>query len=106
MEDLLSLSRGPSTSALCYKGYIINGYCFHTKDHEKTLKTQNSGVIVIGDDGVGVDTIDYYGVLREIIELKYLGGRRVVLFRCDWCDVYDKTRGMQVDEYGFVCVNL
>ncbi|CAN1136600.1 hypothetical protein LINPERPRIM_LOCUS21187, partial [Linum perenne] len=31
MEDLLSLSRGPSTSALCYKGYIINGYRFHTK---------------------------------------------------------------------------
>ncbi|CAN1131860.1 hypothetical protein LINPERPRIM_LOCUS11315, partial [Linum perenne] len=38
MDDLLSLSRGPSTSVLCYKGYVINGYRFHTKDHENGLK--------------------------------------------------------------------
>ncbi|CAN1832649.1 hypothetical protein LINPERHAP1_LOCUS33550, partial [Linum perenne] len=79
---------------------------FHTKDHEKKRKTQNSGVIVTGDDGVDVEAIDYYGVLREAIELQFLGGRRVVLFRCDWCDVYDNVKGMKVDEYGLVCVNL
>lgn len=27
--------------------------------------------------------IDYYGVLREVIELQYLGNLRVVLFKCD-----------------------
>ncbi|CAN0886069.1 hypothetical protein LINGRAHAP2_LOCUS15269, partial [Linum grandiflorum] len=47
-----------------------------------------------------------HGVLKEIVELQFLGGRRVVLFRCDWCDVYDKEKGVKVDKYGFVSVNL
>ncbi|CAN1153447.1 hypothetical protein LINPERHAP2_LOCUS19416 [Linum perenne] len=70
MNDLLSLAWGPSTSTLCYKGCVINGFRFHTQDHEKGLRTQNSGVVVIGNNGVDVDSIDYYGVLREIIELQ------------------------------------
>ncbi|CAN1782497.1 hypothetical protein LINPERHAP1_LOCUS15867 [Linum perenne] len=69
-------------------------------------KTQNSGVIVTGDDGDDSAAIDYYGVLREVIELQFLGGRRVVLFQCDWCDVCDNVKGLKVDEYGLVCVNL
>ncbi|CAN1301921.1 hypothetical protein LINPERPRIM_LOCUS25197 [Linum perenne] len=30
----------------------------------------------------------------------------MILFQCDWCDVYDKEKGAKVDEYGFVSVNL
>ncbi|XP_058009289.1 uncharacterized protein LOC131183161 [Hevea brasiliensis] len=32
-------------------------------------------------------------------------GRRVVLFRCNWWDVYDRVRGVKIDEYGGVSVN-
>ncbi|CAI0462636.1 unnamed protein product, partial [Linum tenue] len=95
LDDLLSLSRGPAQSVKCYTGYVLNGFRFHTKDYDKNLSTQNNGVVVVGDDGVDVNAIDYYGVLREVIELKFLGGRSLALFRCDWCDVYDKTKRVE-----------
>ncbi|GKU89599.1 hypothetical protein SLEP1_g3722 [Rubroshorea leprosula] len=41
------LSKEPSDVALTYSGYLVNGLRFHTKTHEKNLKTQNSGVAVI-----------------------------------------------------------
>ncbi|XP_058002285.1 uncharacterized protein LOC110664507 [Hevea brasiliensis] len=100
MGALLSLSRGPARYVTSFYGYIVNGYRFHTKYHDQGLRTQNSGVVVIGDIGDEVNNIDYYGVLTEIIQLQYLGGRRVVLFRCNWWDVYDRVRGVKIDEYG------
>ncbi|CAM8944477.1 unnamed protein product [Rhodiola kirilowii] len=41
-------------------------------------KTQNSGVMVNAED------INYYGVLLNIIELKYAEGMPVVIFQCKW----------------------
>lgn len=51
IEDLLSLSRGPTKYVTYYNGYIVNGYRFHTEEHDKGLKTQSCGVVVIGDTG-------------------------------------------------------
>ena len=48
----------------------------------------------------------YYGVLIDIIELQYLGGRQVVLFKCGWIDVFTKDQGIKVDRYGFTCLNV
>jgi len=42
----------------------------------------------------------------NIIELQYLGGLRVVLFKCDWRDVYNKRRGIKTDNYGFTSLNF
>ncbi|WMV54811.1 hypothetical protein MTR67_048196 [Solanum verrucosum] len=61
-------------------------------------------VIVVGETDEENKTIDYYGELTEILELQFVGGRRV-MFRCAWFDVYDQERGIKVDEYGFVSVN-
>nr|CAD1838579.1 unnamed protein product [Ananas comosus var. bracteatus] len=105
MEDLLSLSRGPTKYVTCYNGYLINGYRFRIEDIDKGLRTQNSGVVVVGDTGSETERRDYYGVLTEIIELQYLGGRRVVLFRCNWWDIYNKEKGVKIDEYGHISVN-
>lgn len=49
----------------------------HNRDFHRT--TQNSGVSSTGHDGE-----KYYGQLEEILELNYLGGCKVVLFRCKW----------------------
>jgi len=49
--------------------------------------------------------LDYYGVLTYIIELGYFGRNNVVLFRCDWWDVYSKGREYNEDKYGFILVN-
>lgn len=105
MEHLLSLSRGPTQYVTSYSGYIVNGYRFRTENRDQNLRTQNSGVVVIGNTGNEDENIDYYGVLTDILELQYLGGNRIVLFCCNWWDVYDKVRGVKTDEYGFVSVN-
>lgn len=60
---------------------------------------------MIGNTGNEDENIDYYGVVKDIFQLQYLGGNRIVLFRCKWWDVYDKVRGIKTDQYGFVSVN-
>ena len=81
-DEVLSLSRGPSDYATSFRGYITNGYRFHTHDRDKNLRTQNSGVFVVGNIGDGSNNIDYYGILNEIIILEYHGGTYIALFRC------------------------
>jgi len=76
-------------------------------DREKFLQTQNSGVMT---EGTHEDaTIDYYGVLREVIELQYNSNvdvrRSVVLFRCDWYNQVGKTRGVRDDGH-FKSINI
>ncbi|KAI3899250.1 hypothetical protein MKW92_035661 [Papaver armeniacum] len=57
-------------------------------------KTQNSGVCIKGGEGEDDDMNDYYGVVSEIIEARYLNQLRILFFKCDW------------HSYGFTCVNL
>ena len=47
----------------------------------------NSGVC-IRCSNLSVDESDYYGQLKEIMELEYLALpiKRTVLFKCDWFD--------------------
>ena len=108
-EDILSLSRGPSTSVTCYKGYIINGFRFHIREREKGKKTQNSGVFVTAEvssfasarDMNSISShVSYYGVQTDVIELHYLSGNRIILFKCDWWDVINIGKGVKNDEYG------
>jgi len=49
--------------------------------------------------------LDYFGVLTDIIELSYSGENNVILFKCDWWDVYSKGRGYKEDKYGFILIN-
>ena len=78
MEDLLSLARGPTQYVTSFSGYIVNGYRFHTEEREKSFVTRNSGVVVIGNTGQSDENIDYYGILTDVLELQYLGGK-------EWC---------------------
>ncbi|XP_038705330.1 uncharacterized protein LOC120001133 [Tripterygium wilfordii] len=107
-DQLFSLARGPDRRVTFYKGYITKGFRFHTKERELSLKTQNSGVIVKGDELTG--SVDYYGVIKDIIELEYFGENRVVLYRCDWFDVppqgRNQTRGYNKDDFGFITLDM
>ncbi|KAK6784385.1 hypothetical protein RDI58_017840 [Solanum bulbocastanum] len=50
--------------------YCVNGFKFQTEEVSRNKKINNSGVYVQGDvDGTG-QTIEYYGVIREIIEVR------------------------------------
>ncbi|GJU53170.1 gag-pol polyprotein [Tanacetum coccineum] len=44
------------------------------------------GLITSGVSTPGLDGEMYYGQLEEILELTYIGHRKVVLFRCKWFD--------------------
>ncbi|WMV36782.1 hypothetical protein MTR67_030167 [Solanum verrucosum] len=105
MEDLLSLSRRPTKYSTHSNGYIVNGYRFHVEDHDQMLRTQNCGVVVVGESDKDSENVDYYGILTDVIELQFISNKRVILFRCNWFDVYDKVKGVKRDEYDFVSVN-
>lgn len=92
-DDIKALAHGPLRMYKSYKKYLINGFRFHTRDVEARRKTQNSGVIMIAetqsfassrDSNPVAGDVTYYGILKDIIELEYLFGRRIVLFECDW----------------------
>lgn len=101
--ELYSLARGPDLRVKRYNRCIVNGVRFHTKDRELRLRTQNSGVVVKGEHQS--EEKDFYGVLTDIIELEYLYGYRVFLFKCSWWDVGNRITGIRTDKY-FTSVNV
>ena len=80
-KELYSLACESDALVAVYQGCIVNGVRFHTKDCEHTHCTQNSGVFVSSKDG-GTKT-NYYGELRNVLELSHMGNNRVYLFECD-----------------------
>ena len=71
------------------------------------MKTHNSSIIAEGTHNGGF--IEFYGSLKEIIELAYNSDlqvrRYVVLFRCDWYDQNGKRRANRNDGY-FKSINI
>jgi hypothetical protein len=88
---------GPNRLAALYRGYFVNGYAFRNRADDTNRATSHSGVCLKGNDL-------YYGVLREVVELEYLGpNNKVVLFRCDW---FDSVNGVLIhDTYNIVDVD-
>jgi len=84
-EDLYALASQPHLRVHLFSGCLVNGVRYHTLDRERSRKTQNSGVMVEGSHN-GED-IDFYGQLKEIIQLQYNSDsnsqRTVVLFQCN-----------------------
>lgn len=102
------MSVGPNYIVTRYDGYLINRYRFHTKGREINRKTQNNGVVVSAqtesystarDLTPMSGKIEYYGVIKEMIELDYYGFTKCVLFKCDWFDVTNRNNEIKVDEY-------
>lgn len=102
-EHMLSLARGPKWRATYYPSYNVNGFRFHVKHREDSKSTQNSGVMVRGEDQS--DSAPYYGVLTDIVELQYTEGNKIVLFKCDWYDVSREGIGYKRDRHGITSVN-
>ncbi|CAI0473827.1 unnamed protein product [Linum tenue] len=64
--SLLSLARGPDKRVSSHSCYYINEFRFHTKNREQNRRTQNSGVMVRGENE---GNIPYYVTLIKVIEL-------------------------------------
>ena len=82
--ELFSLAYEPSSRAFTYPACIVNGVKFLVHERDKLHTTQCSGVSTPDPDGEM-----YYGQLEEILELTYLGDRKVVLFRVLWFDTHN-----------------
>ena len=82
-EGLYALSCGPNTRVRVYATCSINRVRYSTVDREKSLHTQNSGVITaVTNEG---QSVQFYGVLREVIQLMYnssVQSHRTVVVLC------------------------
>ena len=96
-----SLASGPDKRATHYHCYNVNGFRFRTKQRDDGKKTQNSGVMVRGE----YQNMSYYGLIIDIIELRYTKGNSVVLFKCDWYDVAREGIGYKLDRHGITSIN-
>ena len=63
-KQFLDLARGPLEEAVCYNGYIVNGFRFRKNEVNCNRRTQSCGVLVKGDANTG--NRDYYSVLIDI----------------------------------------
>nr|GFA66874.1 hypothetical protein [Tanacetum cinerariifolium] len=103
-QEIKWLARGLNNFVRRYSGYFVKGYCFHTKNHENSLKSQNSGVVVtVLVSSNTQKVLSYYGSLKEVVKLNYSGKIRMVLFKCDWVDV---NKGCKRDKFGITLVNF
>lgn len=82
------------------------------KTADDAKKTQNCGVALHAmtrsfasrsDTRPSEGDVLYYGVIKDIIELQFRGGRTVVLFKCDWAD--NKKNVLDL-KYGHTLIDL
>ncbi|KAK6793731.1 hypothetical protein RDI58_007184 [Solanum bulbocastanum] len=74
---------GLESQVLTMNKYCVNCFKFQTEEVSRNKKTNNSGVYIQGDADGTDQTIEYYGVIQEIIEVRYSGWpkKKIVLFR-------------------------
>ncbi|WZY99740.1 hypothetical protein YC2023_072069 [Brassica napus] len=83
------MANGPMNKAKAWPIYFTRGFLFHTQKHGEGRKTCNYGVCVKGESYTNItDEAHYYGILTDIIEIKYEGAvdLRITLFKCKWYD--------------------
>jgi hypothetical protein len=100
-KQLYDLACGSEHHVRSYGGCIVNGVRYHTKEYAKTHTTQNSSIFVSGDDSNSV--MEYFGKLKNILELRDPDQNIVYLFDCNWWDTRSAT-GIQMEQ-GFKIVN-
>ncbi|KAJ0778220.1 hypothetical protein HanLR1_Chr02g0069301 [Helianthus annuus] len=101
-EELYVLSCLPDNRVSSRRGYIVNGVKFIIKSNDDGRQTQNCGVTVSGVHNDVED--DYYGFLDEVIELSFIRGYRIILFKCTWFDT-DRRRKNVIFEPHFISVD-
>ncbi|KAI0504586.1 hypothetical protein KFK09_015538 [Dendrobium nobile] len=101
-EDLYSLAMGPDIRVNVYSGCIVNGVKFLVNQRDIRRVTQNSGVSVQGSHKD--ESIDFYGVLTDVIDLSYIDGNHIVLFKCKWFDLEHK-KPIVIDD-DFTSINM
>jgi hypothetical protein len=100
---LFALAQGPDPRPRTLNRCHINNELFRTVNIEKTLVTQNCGVLVKGE----AKGMNWFGVIKRMISLEFLGQKEVILFQCDWFDVpidtsTNRGKAYSKDKFGVV----
>lgn len=72
----------PKKDARTWNHYYINNYNFHTYKYGQNKSIANYGISM-----KGIDDIDYYDILQEVIELEHIARSyfyKMVLFKYGW----------------------
>ncbi|GAB2275411.1 hypothetical protein Dimus_039130 [Dionaea muscipula] len=104
--ELKAVALGPIHKVSTYPVYFINGYVFHIEEYAQRRKTWNCGVCIKGTNyNVEGSESDFYGILNEIVVVKYSGLplKQVTLFSCKWFDPLQGTR--VYPQYNLVEIN-
>ncbi|XP_070036384.1 uncharacterized protein [Nicotiana tomentosiformis] len=83
--QLYPLAIGPDVRGRTYIGCTVNGVRYHIQRRDELRKSQNCGLVVEGYHENEV--IYFYGIITDMIELEYLNGNPVLLFKCKWFDL-------------------
>ena len=71
-EDLISLAYGPDPRVVVHSACNVSGDRFRTVNRDNNLRTQNSGVMNKAIYGNEHEEREYYGVVKEVLELTYM----------------------------------
>ena len=85
---LRPLGYGLEKYMICYNGCNINGFKFHTQQYENYKNIMNNGVCIKGSWWEDKMESDYYGILEEVIKMSYIGDNSIILFNCQWFNIY------------------
>ena len=101
-NELYYLPMGPDVEVQLYDACIVNGIQYHTRSRDARRTTQNSGVSVpSSDDG---DNLDFFGVLKDVVQLFYSFKYKVQLFWCEWFQCNPKKKSI-VEEFGLLSID-
>ncbi|KAG6470107.1 hypothetical protein ZIOFF_071161 [Zingiber officinale] len=93
---------GPDVEVQLYDACIVNGIRYHTISRDARRTTQNSGVSVpSSDDG---ENLDFFGVLKDVVQLFYSFRYKVQLFWCEWFQCNPKKKSI-VEEFGLLSID-
>ena len=103
----MTLSWGPLNGYKSWNKCFVNGHKFHTNQWASRQRTDNSGICVKGEVATDGTITDWYGVIKEIVQVQYVycdhPAVSVTLFSCDW---FDPSSGTRYDsEYNVTEVN-
>jgi hypothetical protein len=93
VDELRWVSMGFENRVMTCEKYDVNGYRFHTKEHQNSPhdpKTINTGVFTEAGNKV-----EYFGRVGKIYELSFRLGREelsLVVFKCRW---FDPDKGLR-----------
>ncbi|KAH6762986.1 hypothetical protein C2S52_020419 [Perilla frutescens var. hirtella] len=102
-KELYALALGPDVEIQLFDACVVNGIRYHAKTRDAHRSSQNSGVTVPSSDDK--QNLDFFGVLKDVVQIFYMFGYKTHLFWCDWFQCSPKKKSM-VQEFGRTCIDI